>query len=82
VSDYIDTREGWREVELPYDKAELRGREVLRLQSNGDALTIKLWVREVPVPPLPTEFATLDGADLVFLAEVVRALGVGKQSQR
>lgn len=48
MSDYIDTREGWREGRA--DKAIYP----YLVQFNSEGIG-RYWVREEPVPPLPTE---------------------------
>jgi hypothetical protein len=51
MTDYIDTREGWREAtEEDYRDAT----EWLTAYSKSGGIT-RRWVREEPVPPLPTE---------------------------
>ena len=78
MSDHIDTSDGWREVPIdgmdPWD--------LIEYDDSGDMKRAWVRVREEPVPPLPTEIATLDGADLIFVSEVLRALGTWKQAQR
>lgn len=54
VTGYIDTREGWRKVNLSeYYNARKRHETTLVLDDNPGSPTF--WVREEPVPPLPTE---------------------------
>ena len=79
MSDHIDTRDGtWRKVPPP--NFPPKGVTTLR-EHNADGKMTAIWVKEEP-PPLPTEIATLDGADLIFVSEVLRALGTWKQAQR
>lgn len=53
MSEYIDTRDGWREISGTESSS---GQDILVLRIGGRAgrYQNRYWVREDPVPPLPT----------------------------
>jgi hypothetical protein len=59
MSDYIDTRKGWREVDK---NASFPQGGLIEFGTNGNVR--RQWVREEPGPPLPTEPYTVIDADL------------------
>jgi hypothetical protein len=55
MSQHIDTREGWREINVRGEEASIYAVYQLAEYDKETGNLKRAWVRESPVPPLPTE---------------------------